>query len=124
MQIPKICCLNRHCALLPAYGGLFPVLQAYRSGERFTGASVHIMGEEIDVGPVLAQKEIEINNADTIASLYKRCYAASVDVLLEALERVRAGDFTPYANMIKPSYFSFPEKEHWRQFRKRGGKFI
>jgi methionyl-tRNA formyltransferase len=82
------------------------------------------MKKEIDAGSVLAQKEVEIQKEDTIGDLYAKCYAISVDVLLAALEKVRREDFTPYVNNRKASYFSFPEKEHWRQFRERGGKFI
>ena len=124
LSTPKICCLNRHSALLPSYGGLFPVLQAYRSGEEYTGVSIHTMESRIDKGRVLAQKEIPLRQTDTIAKLYEKCFTASVDALLEALDKVRVNDFRPVKNSYKPSYFSFPSKEQWRQFRQRGGRFI
>ena len=42
---------------------------------------------------------------------------------LEALEKVKKSDFSPYQTDVQPSYFSFPTKDHWQEFRKRGGMF-
>lgn len=124
LRIPKICCINRHSALLPSYGGLFPVLQAYAHGEDFTGVSVHMMTKKMDSGSILAQRKFMIRPEDTIASLYKQCFEYSTDVLLDALERIRRRDFLPVVNNYQESYYSFPTKEHWEIFRKRGGRFI
>jgi len=124
IEIPKICCLNRHSALLPSYGGLWPVFQAYRRGEEYTGVSVHVMQRKIDTGNVLAQIKIRIEEGDTIADLYNKCFKISADVVIAALEKVRKGDFTPCSEGYQSSYFSFPVGEHWQEFRKRGGRFI
>ncbi len=121
--LPSICCVNRHSALLPSYGGLWPVFQAFRHGEAQTGVSVHTMVREIDEGIVLAHKKILIERGMTIADLYVRCFAESSDVLIRALDKVRAGDFTPDAGATETSYFSFPTKSDWAEFRKRGGRF-
>jgi len=122
--IPKICCLNRHSALLPSYGGLWPVFQAYRRGEEYTGVSVHVMERKIDTGHVLAQRKIRIEKKDTIADLYDKCFTISADVVIAALEKVRKGDFTLCSGGYESSYFSFPVREHWQEFRERGGRFI
>lgn len=123
LGLPKICCINRHSALLPSYGGLLPVLQAYAHGENFVGVSVHVMDKKMDNGDVLAQRKLIIQRNDTIASLYQRCFGSSVDVLLEALERIRRHDFSSVAN-YSASYYSFPTEKDWKNFRKKGGKFI
>lgn len=125
LRLPRICCLNRHSALLPSYRGLWPVFQACRNGEKSTGVSVHTMDRLIDRGIILSQREVPIRPGDTVTSLYDKCYQASVEALLEALNRVRRKDFYPhYTNGAAPSYFSFPTREHWREFRQRGGRFI
>ena len=124
LGLPSICCLNRHSALLPSYGGLWPVFQAVRSGEKHVGVTVHTMETKIDKGIVLAQKKIPVESGETIADLYKKCFEASSEVLLEALAKVAGHDFTPYPADTQPSYFSFPTKEHWLEFRERKGRFI
>lgn len=124
LKIPAFGCLNRHSALLPSYGGLWPVLQAYRAGEQETGVSVHVMEPEIDKGPVLAQRAVPMRNEDTLMTLYKACFSISASVVCDALEKVRVGDYKPVATTTVPSYFSFPKPEQWRQFRERGGRFV
>lgn len=124
LKIPKICCLNRHSGLLPSYGGLWPVFQAYRNGEQNLGVSVHIMGKSIDKGPVLAQELVKIEEADTISKLYTKCFNLSVKVVLRSLEKVRNKDFSDCSKVNISSYYSFPTKEHWKEFRRRNGRFI
>lgn len=122
LHIPKHC-INRHSALLPSYGGLWPVFQAVRNNEKKTGVSVHLMAPEIDRGPVLSRAEIPIAAEDTIDSLYRKCFSISASVVLEALERLQSG-IRPDVNRYPPSYYSFPSKQHWREFRTRGRRFI
>ncbi|MBN1558534.1 MAG: hypothetical protein JW951_10370 [Lentisphaerae bacterium] len=123
LNMPSICCLNRHSALLPAYGGLWPVFQAWRSGEKTTGVSIHTMEKEIDRGIVLSSRTVPIEPGCTIAALYKRCFELSVDALLEALDRVRNNDWRDRSADVTPSYYSFPTRAHWKEFRARGGRF-
>jgi formyltetrahydrofolate-dependent phosphoribosylglycinamide formyltransferase len=69
--------LNIHPALLPAHGGRGmygervhrAVLEA---GERKSGASVHLVDEEYDRGPVVAQEEVPVEPGDTPATLAAR----------------------------------------------------
>lgn len=69
--------LNIHPALLPAYGGSGmygervhrAVLEA---GEKTSGASVHLVDEEYDRGPVVAQEEVPVERGDTPATLAAR----------------------------------------------------
>lgn len=125
LNIPSICCLNRHSALLPSYGGLWPVFQAYRAGEDYVGVSAHTMDSEIDGGIVISYRKIPITLGCTIAELYEKCFALSAGVLLDSLDKIRINDFSSCdVRKIHKSYYSFPKKEHWAQFRKRDGRFI
>ena len=123
LDLPRICCINRHSALLPSYGGLWPVFQAYRSGEPRTGASVHVMTKKIDAGAVLAQKATPIRSGQPLYDLYDKCFDLSVEVVIEALEKVKKNDFVPVSNGNNASYFSFPTKDHCKDFRRRNGRF-
>jgi folate-dependent phosphoribosylglycinamide formyltransferase PurN len=69
--------LNVHPALLPAHGGKgmygarvhAAVLEA---GEKVSGASVHLVDEEYDRGPVVARGEVPVEPGDTPATLAAR----------------------------------------------------
>jgi methionyl-tRNA formyltransferase len=124
LKVPPRGCINRHSALLPAFGGVWPVFQAVRSGEAVTGVTVHTMEKGIDRGVVLSQMEIPITKGTPLYSLYEQCFALSVDACLLALEKVRSGNLEPIVNGRERSYFSFPTPEHWKQFRAHGGRFV
>jgi phosphoribosylglycinamide formyltransferase 1 len=61
--------LNIHPALLPKFGG--PGMYGHlvheavlRAGEKETGCSVHVVDEEFDHGPVLAQVRVPVLPGD------------------------------------------------------------
>lgn len=124
LKIPKIACINRHSALLPKYGGVWPVFQAVRCGEAFTGVAVHTMVPKIDRGVVLAQASIPIKQGDSLSDLYQQCFQSSASVVLQALEKIKANDYSPVNESSEISYFTFPTAEHWKEFRQRGGSFV
>ncbi len=69
--------INIHPALLPAFGG--PGMYGDRvheavlaSGARITGCTVHLVGEEYDAGPIVAQKAVAVREDDTPATLGER----------------------------------------------------
>lgn len=124
LGLPALGCINRHSGLLPRNGGLWPVFQAVRKGEKETGVSVHVMTSKIDDGKVLSQKKTPVRKGDTLWSLYDRCFTLSVDAVLEALEKIRRGDLTAVENGYPKEYYSFPDKDHWRDFRRHKGRYI
>ncbi|GAA4276430.1 formyltransferase family protein [Aquimarina mytili] len=123
LAIPKYC-INRHSALLPSYGGLWPVFQAVRKGEQIVGVSAHTMEKKIDKGILLSQEIVEIEDDDTIDTIYQKCFKCSAYVVNEAIKKIEEGDLVPVKNEFKSSYYSFPKKEHWKQFRQKKIKFI
>jgi len=48
-------CYNVHPALLPAFPGMGAVKRAWSSGARFLGATLHVVDETVDMGPIIAQ---------------------------------------------------------------------
>lgn len=69
--------LNIHPALLPKFGGpgmygLHVHEAVLRAGELYTGASIHLVEEEYDTGPVLAQIRIPIFPGETPEQLAAR----------------------------------------------------
>ncbi len=73
--------LNIHPALLPKFGGkgmygLHVHEAVLAAGESVTGPTVHIVDEEYDSGPIVAQEEVAVNAGDTPEILAARVLAA------------------------------------------------
>jgi phosphoribosylglycinamide formyltransferase-1 len=64
--------LNTHPSLLPAFKGWHAVTQALASGVSETGCTVHIATEQLDDGPILAQRRVVIESDDTEETLHER----------------------------------------------------
>jgi len=62
LTIPKYGFLNVHPSLLPKYRGPSPIQNAILNGDKETGVSIILLDEKMDHGPILAQRELEIQN--------------------------------------------------------------
>lgn len=83
--------LNTHPALLPAFPGWHAVRDALDYGVKVTGCTVHIAGLEVDTGPILAQRAVEVLPDDDEASLHERIKAVEREIYPETIEAVVAG---------------------------------
>jgi phosphoribosylglycinamide formyltransferase-1 len=68
--------LNIHPSLLPAFPGLDAIRRAWEHGVRVTGCTVHLVTPEVDGGPILAQRAVEVRDRETLASLEARMHEA------------------------------------------------
>ena len=66
--------INIHPSLLPAYKGLNTHQRVLDAGERYHGATVHYVTEELDAGEAIIQSRIEINDDDDADSLQQRIH--------------------------------------------------
>jgi phosphoribosylglycinamide formyltransferase 1 len=73
--------INTHPSLLPAFRGAHAVREALEYGVRVTGSTVHLVDEEVDHGPIVAQRAIEIRADDTETSLHERIKAVEHELL-------------------------------------------
>jgi phosphoribosylglycinamide formyltransferase-1 len=64
--------VNVHPSLLPAFPGAHAVRDALAWGVRVTGCTVHLVDEEVDHGPILAQEPVEILPDDDEETLHAR----------------------------------------------------
>ena len=64
--------INIHPSLLPSFRGMDAVGQALEAGVKLTGCTVHIVTEELDAGPILAQAAVPVLDGDDHATLAKR----------------------------------------------------
>jgi len=87
--------LNIHPALLPAFPGLDAQRQAWEHGAKVSGATVHLVDEGLDSGPIVAQEAVPVLSDDTPQTLAARIlevehclYPRAVRIMLEGRCRV------------------------------------
>ncbi len=78
--------LNIHPSLLPSFRGLDAQKQAFEFGVKVTGCTVHIVTEQLDDGPILAQKAVPVLVGDTVETLTARILEAEHIAYAEAIQ--------------------------------------
>jgi phosphoribosylglycinamide formyltransferase-1 len=68
--------LNVHPALLPSFTGAGAQRQALEHGVKVSGATVHIVDENLDAGPIVAQEAVAVHEDDTEQTLAARILEA------------------------------------------------
>ncbi|MCJ7579633.1 MAG: phosphoribosylglycinamide formyltransferase [Candidatus Aminicenantes bacterium] len=64
--------INIHPALLPSFPGLHVQQKAIDWGVRFSGATVHFVTPDVDMGPIILQAVVPVLQDDTEATLSER----------------------------------------------------
>lgn len=77
--------LNIHPSLLPSFKGAHAVKDALEFGSKVTGVTVHLVTEELDGGPILQQKAVEIKSGDTHSSLLNRIHRVEHELYAKAI---------------------------------------
>lgn len=85
---------NTHPALLPAFPGAHAVRDALAYGVKVTGATVHLVDEGVDTGPVVAQAAVAVLPGDTEASLHARIQDVEQPLYVDAVGRLARGGWT------------------------------
>jgi methionyl-tRNA formyltransferase len=83
--------LNVHPSLLPRWRGAAPIERAIMAGDARTGVSIMRLTEGLDSGPVCSTATEEIGPDDTCGSLADRLQRLGGGLLVEVLDRMRAG---------------------------------
>ncbi len=89
--------INIHPALLPKYGGKgmygLNVHEAVlKAEEKETGVSIHIIDEDYDTGPIVAQTSLSIMESDNVESLSKRVLDREHSFLVETIGKIISGE--------------------------------
>jgi len=78
--------MNIHPALLPSFKGTAGIKDALEYGARVTGPTVHFVDEDLDHGPIILQKAVEVNDGDTEETLLGRVHAEEHRIYPEAVK--------------------------------------
>jgi phosphoribosylglycinamide formyltransferase-1 len=90
---PRI--INIHPALLPSFPGAHAVKDALASGARETGATVHIVDEGVDTGPILAQEAVIVLPADDENTLHERIKLVEHKLLIDTVKFLASKHLEP-----------------------------
>jgi phosphoribosylglycinamide formyltransferase-1 len=83
--------LNIHPSLLPAFPGLEAQRRAWEHGVKVTGATVHLVTEELDAGPIVVQRAVPVYDEDTPETLAARILEVEHQLYPEAIRVVLDG---------------------------------
>jgi len=78
--------INIHPALLPSFKGTHGVKDALECGVKVTGVSVHFVDENLDNGPIITQKCVDIKDDDTEKTLLERVHIEEHKIYPEAIK--------------------------------------
>ena len=84
--------LNTHPAFLPEFPGAHGVRDALAAGVEQTGASVIVVDDGVDTGPILAQERVPILPGDTEHSLHERIKPVERRLLIDVVRRIATGE--------------------------------
>lgn len=77
--------INTHPAYLPEFPGAHAVRDALAAGATETGASVIVVDNGVDSGPIISQERVAVEPGDTEASLHDRIKPVERRLLVQAV---------------------------------------
>ena len=84
--------LNVHPSLLPKYaGGLDTNVheEVLKNGDPETGCTIHFVTDEVDGGPILIQKECNVEAHDTVETLKTKVQKLEGEAFIEAIQLIQ-----------------------------------
>ena len=101
LKTVKLGFINVHASLLPKWRGAAPIQRAIMNGDKKIGVSIMKIEEQLDSGPVLATKEIELGRNVTCGEVEKRLSVIGADLLIKSLKNIESGDIK-FMNQVHP----------------------
>jgi len=93
--------LNIHPALLPSFKGAHGIEDAFEYGVKTTGVTVHFVDEKMDHGPIILQKAINIEEADTPETLEAKIHKLEHKLYPQALRLFAEGKIKVEGRRVK-----------------------
>jgi phosphoribosylglycinamide formyltransferase-1 len=86
--------VNIHPSLLPAFPGLHAQRHALAHGVKVSGVTVHLVTAELDAGPIIVQRAVQVLDGDTEEILAARILVEEHKAYPEAVQRLLDGGWT------------------------------
>jgi phosphoribosylglycinamide formyltransferase-1 len=85
--------INIHPSLLPAFPGVDAQAQAVAHGVKISGCTVHFVDENLDAGPIIVQRAVEVRADDDASTLAARILEQEHAAYVEALVKLASGNY-------------------------------
>jgi phosphoribosylglycinamide formyltransferase 1 len=96
---PRI--INTHPAYLPEFPGAHGVRDALAAGVTQTGASVIVVDNGVDSGPILAQERVSVLPGDDLHRLHDRIKPVERRLLIDVITRIATGELDLAAPSVR-----------------------
>ena len=83
--------INQHPAFLPEFPGAHAVRDAIAAGVSQTGASIIVVDDGVDDGPIVVQRRVPVLPGDTEATLHERIKPVERELLIQAVLDIANG---------------------------------
>ncbi len=121
----RLGCINIHSGELPAYRGMMPTFWQMLSGESHATITVHEMAREVDAGAILGTVEYPIRERDSLDRVMTETKREGARLMIRVLRELAAGAAAARPlDMANAAYYSFPKREHAKDFRRRGHRLL
>lgn len=115
-QMPTLGTINLHASLLPNYRGAAPINWAIINGEKETGVTTFFIEKEIDTGAIIEQRSINLDENETLGSVYSRLMNLGAETTLSTVHSIQNNEVTSknQIDIITPQNLPAPKifKEH------------
>ncbi len=95
INLPLHKTINVHFSLLPKYRGPSPIQATLLNGDSHTGASIFVLDEQVDTGPLIAQEIVAVEPDDNYFTLSDKLARLSAKIINTAVEDYVSGKVTP-----------------------------
>ena len=80
--------VNTHPALCPSFPGTTGPADAIAYGVKVTGATLFVVDDGVDTGPIVAQTVVPVEDDDDVESLHERIKVAERRMLVDSVGRI------------------------------------
>jgi phosphoribosylglycinamide formyltransferase 1 len=87
-------CVNTHPALSPSFPGMTGPADALAYGVKVTGATLFVVDDGVDTGPIVEQTVVPVCDDDDVDSLHERIKVAERAMLVDCVGRMAREGFT------------------------------
>ncbi len=93
--------VNTHPALSPSFPGMRGPAEALAYGVKVTGATLFVVDDGVDTGPILAQTAVPVADDDTVETLHDRIKTAERAMLVESVGRMAREGFHVHGRRVR-----------------------
>jgi phosphoribosylglycinamide formyltransferase-1 len=86
--------VNTHPALSPSFPGVHGPREALDYGVKVTGCTLFVVDADVDTGPIVAQRAVNVCDDDTVETLHERIKIAERQMLVDCVGRMVRDGFS------------------------------